>query len=103
MLSEAAVTRFSFYASWGILLVLFVCAYVQGPDFASTKESATVFGCAIGVTAFFSWLEGNWRAVAAGGEGGTADAADLLACVALRRLIIQRLNFESFSKKEVHQ
>ena len=56
MLSEAAVTRFSFYASWGILLVLFVCAYVQGPDFASTKESSTVFGCAIGVAAFFSWL-----------------------------------------------
>ena len=47
---------FSFYAAWTLLLGLFACAYVQGADFASTKESATVFGCVIGLAAFFSWL-----------------------------------------------
>jgi len=47
---------FSFYAAWLLLLGLFACAYVQGAEFASTKESATVFGCVIGLAAFFSWL-----------------------------------------------
>ena len=47
---------FSFYAAWTLLLGLFACAYVQGAEFASTKETATVFGCVIGLAAFFSWL-----------------------------------------------
>ena len=47
---------FSFYAAWTLLLGLFACAYVQGPEFASTKNTATVFGCVIGLAAFFSWL-----------------------------------------------
>ena len=47
---------FSFYAAWTLLVGLFACAYVQGAEFASTKETATVFGCVIGLAAFFSWL-----------------------------------------------
>ena len=47
---------FSFYAAWTLLVGLFACAYVQGSEFASTKETATVFGCVIGLAAFFSWL-----------------------------------------------
>ena len=46
----------SFYVAWGLLLFVFACAYVQGADFASDKQSATVFGCVIGLAAFFSWL-----------------------------------------------
>lgn len=46
----------SFYVAWGLLLFVFACAYVQGAEFASDKQSATVFGCVIGLAAFFSWL-----------------------------------------------
>ncbi len=54
--SMLTLPTFSFYAAWTLLLGLFACAYVQGAEFASTKETATVFGCVIGLAAFFSWL-----------------------------------------------
>ena len=78
-----AVATFAFYAAWALLLGLFACAYVQGADFASTKDSATVFGCVIGLAAFFAWLaveddeeededgqEENEGAPAAAADGG---------------------------------
>ena len=42
--------------AWGTLAVVFVAAYWQGAAFASTKESATVWGGVLGLAAFFAWL-----------------------------------------------
>ena len=36
-------------AAWALLGLVFVAAYAQGPDFASTKETATAFGALIGL------------------------------------------------------
>ena len=50
------LARVSSYCAWGLLSVVFAFAYYQGADFASTKDSATVWGGVIGLTAFFAWL-----------------------------------------------
>ena len=46
----------SVVAAWSTLCVVFACAWVYGNEFASTKESATVWGGVIGLAAFFAWL-----------------------------------------------
>ena len=43
-------------AAWAVLALVFVASYAQGPDFASTKETATAFGALIGLASFFAWL-----------------------------------------------
>ena len=42
--------------AWLLLGFVFVCAYAQGKEFAATKDTATTFGCVIGLAAFFGWL-----------------------------------------------
>ena len=54
--SSSTLAKLSFCASWGILGVVFCVAYLQGAQFASTKETATVWGALIGLAAFFAWL-----------------------------------------------
>ncbi len=48
--------RASLYVAWALLLGVFACAYAQGKEFAATKNTATAFGCVIGLAAFFGWL-----------------------------------------------
>jgi len=48
--------RVSFFCAWGVLAIVFAAAYVQGFEFASDKSSATVWGGAIGLSAFFAWI-----------------------------------------------
>ena len=54
--SSQQLARYAFYTAWGLITVVFACAYWQGADFASTKDSATVWGAIIGLAAFFAWL-----------------------------------------------
>mmetsp|Transcript_11729 Transcript_11729/g.27091 ORF Transcript_11729/g.27091 Transcript_11729/m.27091 type:complete len:101 (+) Transcript_11729:869-1171(+) len=49
-------TTTSTILAWAILLLVFAAAWLQGAEFASTKDEATVFGAAIGLAAFFAWL-----------------------------------------------
>ena len=42
--------------AWAILAWVFVCACVQGKEYASSSESATVYGVALGLAATFAWL-----------------------------------------------
>jgi predicted NAD-dependent protein-ADP-ribosyltransferase YbiA (DUF1768 family) len=53
---SSTLAKLSFLAAWAILGVVFVVAYLQGPQFASTKDTATVWGALIGLAAFFAWL-----------------------------------------------
>ena len=43
-------------AAWATLAIVYAAAYALGSEFASSKNSATVFGCVIGLAAFFAWL-----------------------------------------------
>ena len=46
----------AYYAAWGLLCLVFAAAYIQGAAFASSKESASVWGVVIGLAAFCAWL-----------------------------------------------
>ena len=50
------LARFSNYAAWMLLAAAFAAAYWQGSEFASTKDTATVWGVVIGFAAYFAWL-----------------------------------------------
>ena len=50
------LSRLASGASWLLLGATFACAYLQGSMFASTKDSATVWGVVIGFAAYFAWL-----------------------------------------------
>jgi hypothetical protein len=39
-----------------VLGVVFAAALWQGSDFASTKDSSTLWGASLGLAAFFAWL-----------------------------------------------
>lgn len=70
--------------AWGTLAVVFSVAYVQGEAFASTKDSATVWGGVIGLAAFFAWIavedddddDGEGEAEGEGEGEGKARAGD---------------------------
>lgn len=67
-------------AAWALLGVVFVAAYAQGPEFASTKETATAFGALIGLASFFAWLaveedEDEGEDVTGGGEERVGNGA----------------------------
>ena len=42
--------------AWGLLATVFGCAFYQGSEFASDKDSATLWGVVIGLAAYFAWL-----------------------------------------------
>ena len=46
----------AYAASWTLLFGIFAVAIYQGADFARTKETATVWGCVIGLAAALAWL-----------------------------------------------
>lgn len=43
-------------SAWAITIAIFLFAFIQRDLFASCPESATLWGCAIGLAAFFAWL-----------------------------------------------
>lgn len=49
-------SRLSSWASWLLIGTVFAGAFIQGSDFASTKDTATVWGAVIGFAAYFAWL-----------------------------------------------
>ena len=48
--------QFAHASAWAVLAAVLVAAWWQGSDFASTKPTATFWGAAIGLAAFFAWL-----------------------------------------------
>ena len=69
--------RVCLVVAWALLLGVFACACAQGNEFAATKDSATAFGCVIGLAAFFGWLgvEDDDDDESEGEEGGGAAAS----------------------------
>lgn len=53
--ASARPTRVA-YLAWTLLAIVFAAAYASGSNFASTKDSATLWGALIGVAAFLAWL-----------------------------------------------
>ena len=67
--------------AWLLLSAVFAAAYVQGTEFAATKDSASVWGGVIGLSAFFAWLAVDYdeEEVAEGsseGEEGSDEGSD---------------------------
>ena len=50
------VANLSLALFWIIIAGIGAAAYLQGDQFASTKDSATVVGVFIGLAAFFAWV-----------------------------------------------
>ena len=65
--------------AWLLLSAVFAAAYVQGTEFAATKDSASVWGGVIGLSAFFAWLAVDYdeEEVAEGSSGSDEGSASI--------------------------
>ena len=63
--------------AWLLLSAVFAAAYVQGTEFAATKDSASVWGGVIGLSAFFAWLAVDYdEEEVAEGSSGSDEGSD---------------------------
>lgn len=69
----STLSRFFSAAAWLLLLAVFGAAYVQGAEFAATKESASAWGVVIGLSAFFAWLAVDENEAAGWGDDELVD------------------------------
>ena len=66
----ASASTYAHVAAWSVIGLVFAAAAVQGSDFASTKQSASIWGGVIGLAAFFAWLAVDEE------EGGDYEESD---------------------------
>ena len=63
--------------AWLLLSAVFAAAYVQGTEFAATKDSASGWGGVIGLSAFFAWLAVDYdEEEVAEGSSGSDEGSD---------------------------